>query len=186
VGKKLKTLTSLYAETINEVTNNADKWTSFLKCAGWNFKYGFDEQILIHAQRPNATACATMEEWNTKCKRWVTEGSKAIALLDDTNRYKMRFVFDISDTNSVYGNNIRLWTADKQYENDIIEGLENRFGNLERKGTLAEAIISASYNLVQDNMQDYLDGLLNYTQGSHLENMEADELYRKGSSNACQ
>lgn len=153
---KYNLITDIYSETLNKVTKTPDEWISFLNTASWNYKYDFGEQILIYAQRPDATACADIGTWNTKLKRWVNKGAKGIALLEERfGENRLKYVFDVSDTSSIYRKNIVLWNVPKQYEANIIESLENKFGDLETKDILANAIISVAFNLAVDNFKDY-------------------------------
>lgn len=176
--RKEKQITQLYIETLEDVSKNADNWISFLKRASYNYKYKFDEQILIYAQRPDAVACAETTIWNKKLKRWVNKGSKGIALITEKDgELGLRFVFDVSDTNSnVYGRKLKLWQAEEKYTDDIIEALEDRFGTMEDKSNLPLAIISTVYNHIVDNMQDYLEELKSVTTNSKLETLKPEEL----------
>lgn len=176
--RKEKQITQLYIETLEEVSRNADNWISFLKRASYNYKYKFDEQILIYAQKPDAVACAETTIWNKKLKRWVNKGSKGIALITEKDgELGLRFVFDVSDTNSnVYGRKLKLWQAEEKYTDDIIEALEDRFGTMEDKSNLPLAIISTVYNHIVDNMQDYLEELKSVTANSKLETLKPEEL----------
>ena len=172
MASKLRLITDLYGETLTQISNNPDNWMSFLECAAMNYKYPFNDQILIYAQKPNAIACAKIETWNKQVGRWVNRGSKGIALLSEDNGYtNLRYVFDIADTNSKYGKSFRLWSVSKPYELDIIESLENKYGELEDKSSLGLAIKSVSKIIVEDNMQDYLDDLKFYRENSSLETM---------------
>lgn len=176
--KKEKQITELYFETTLNVGKNADNWISFLKRASFNYKYRFDEQILIYAQRPDAVACAETTIWNKKLKRWINKGSKGIALITEKEgELGLRFVFDVSDTNSdVYGRKFKLWQAEEKYTNDIIEALEDKFGTMEDKSSLPLAIISTVYNRVVDNMQEYLEELKSVTANSELEKLDNEQL----------
>lgn len=176
--RKEKQITELYFETTLNVGKNADNWISFLKRASFNYKYRFDEQILIYAQRPDAVACAETTIWNKKLKRWINRGSKGIALITEKEgELGLRFVFDVSDTNSdVYGRKFKLWQAEEKYTNDIIEALEDKFGTMEDKSSLPLAIISTVYNRVVDNMQDYLEELKSVTANSELEKLNSEQL----------
>ena len=172
MASKLRLITDLYGETLTQISNSPDNWMSFLECAAMNYKYPFNDQILIYAQKPNAIACAKIETWNKQVGRWVNRGSKGIALLSEDNGYtNLRYVFDIADTNSKYGKSFRLWSVSKPYELDIIESLENKYGELEDKSSLGLAIKSVSKIIVEDNMQDYLDDLKFYRENSSLETM---------------
>ena len=176
--RKEKQITELYFETTLNVGKNVDNWISFLKRASFNYKYRFDEQILIYAQRPDAIACAETTIWNKKLKRWINKGSKGIALITESEgTLGLRFVFDVSDTNSnVYGRKFKLWQAEERYTNDIIESLEDKFGTMEDKSSLPFAIISTVYNRVVDNIQDYLEELKPVIANSKLEELDNGQL----------
>lgn len=172
MASKLRLITDLYGETLTQISKNPDDWISFLECAAMNYKYPFNDQVLIYAQRPETVACAKIEAWNKQVGRWVNRGAKGIALLSEDNGYtNLRYVFDIADTNSKFGKSFRLWSVPKPYEVDIIESLENKYGELEDKSSLGLAIKSVSKILVEDNMQDYLEDLKFYRENSSLEPM---------------
>lgn len=172
MASKLRLITDLYGETLIQISKNPDDWMSFLECAAMNYKYPFNDQVLIYAQRPEAVACAKIEAWNKQVGRWVNRGAKGIALLSEDNGYtNLRYVFDIDDTNSKFGKSFRLWSVPKPYEVDIIESLENKYGELEDKSSLGLAIKSVSKIIVEDNMQDYLEDLKFYRENSSLEPM---------------
>ena len=177
MANKYQLINEMASETLKEITQNGESWIKFLNTASNNYKYSFNEQVLIYAQKPNATACADIETWNKKLRRWVNKGAKGIALLSMENgRNVLRHVFDISDTHSGINKDFKLWEIKPSYENGIIEILENSFGNLEVKSNLAEAIYSASINLVEDNYQDYLVDLKEVLDGSLLEGMQDIDL----------
>ena len=177
MANKYQLINEMASETLKEITQNGESWIKFLNTASNNYKYSFNEQVLIYAQKPNATACADIETWNKKLRRWVNKGAKGIALLSMENgRNVLRHVFDISDTHSGINKDFKLWEIKPSYENGIIETLENSFGNLEVKSNLAEAIYSASINLVEDNYQDYLVDLKEVLVGSLLEGMQDIDL----------
>ena len=175
MASKLRLITDLYGETLTQISKNPDEWMSFLECAAMNYKYPFNDQVLIYAQRPQAVACAKIEAWNKQVGRWVNRGAKGIALLSEDNGYtNLRYVFDIADTNSKFGKSFRLWSVSKPYELDIIESLENKYGELEDKSSLGLAIKSVSKIIVEDNMQDYLEDLMFYRENSSLESLDED------------
>lgn len=177
MANKYQLINEMASETLKEITQNGESWIKFLNTASNNYKYSFNEQVLIYAQKPNATACADIETWNKKLRRWVNKGAKGIVLLSMENgRNVLRHVFDISDTHSGINKDFKLWEIKPSYENGIIETLENSFGNLEVKSNLAEAIYSASINLVEDNYQDYLVDLKEILDGSLLEGMQDIDL----------
>lgn len=174
---KYQLVTEMANETLKDITSSSENWIKFLNTASNNYKYSFNEQVLIYAQKPNATACADIETWNKKLKRWVNRGAKGIALISIENgRNVLRHVFDISDTHSGINQELKLWEVKPSYANGLIETLENSFGNLEIKDNLAEAIYSSSFNLVEDNFQDYLVDLKEVTENTVLQKLTDSEL----------
>ncbi len=132
-------------------------YMDFLECAANNYKYDYEEKLMIFAQKPYATACASLETWN-KLGRWVNRGAKGIVLLDDRNpRYRLRYVFDVSDTNSRYGYEIHLWQMQQNYEQSVIGAMENHFGELTRTEYTEVALLELSDHVVKDNLTDYFD-----------------------------
>lgn len=175
MATKLQLITELSERTANTVVKSPVNWTSFLKTAAWNYKYPFQDQLLIYAQRPDATACAPIELWNERFGRWVNRGAKGIALIDDSgSRLSLRHVFDVSDTNSRYNRPVVLWTLWDRYTETVTETLENTFGELDDKSDMPAALISAAHNAVDDNFPDYLSDLMYFRGNSFLE--ELDEL----------
>ena len=173
---RYKALTELYQETQRSVTA-PDQWRAFLASACRNYRLSFDEQLLVYAQRPDATAVLEIERWNRQFGRWVNRGANGIAVFDGEHNGKprLKYYFDISDTHEArFPRPVPLWTVREEYAPDIIETLENSFGELERKEDLGEALLSAAKNAVEDNMPDYLAELKTLTEGSFLE--ELDEL----------
>ena len=174
MGKIIETR-NLYKNTVNEVTKSIENWTSFLDSSAWNFKYDFDDQILIYAQRPEAKACAEIEEWNKKLKRWIKRGSKGIFVFakDENSQYPFRIVFDISDTYNSNHTEFKLWSIKPEYEKDIIETLENNFGDLTdtAREKLSYAINVTGDNIVNDNIQDYLEDIKKYKDQLQIEGM---------------
>ena len=184
-----KALTELYRETQRKVTAPSE-WQAFLASACRNYRLTFDEQLLVYAQRPDATAVLEIERWNRQFGRWVNRGANGIAVFDGEHNSKSRlkYYFDISDTHEArFPRPVPLWTVREEYAPDIIETLENSFGELENKEDLGEALLSAAKNAVEDNMPDYLSELKTLTEGSFLE--ELDELnleveYRRAVQNS--
>ena len=186
---RYKALTELYLETQRGVTA-PDQWRAFLASACRNYRLSFDEQLLVFAQRPDATAVLEIERWNRQFGRWVNRGANGIAVFDGEHNGKprLKYYFDISDTHEArFPRPVPLWTVREEYAPDIIETLENSFGELEHKEDLGEALLSAAKNAVEDNMPDYLSELKTLTEGSFLE--ELDELnleveYRRAVQNS--
>lgn len=174
---KLNLITELYGETLTNIQNDPSEWMNFLECAAMNYKYPFNDQVLIYAQKPNAIACARIDDWNKKVGRWVNRGAKGIALLTEENGYSsLRYVFDVADTNSKLGKSFRLWQVSPPYEKDIIESLENKYGELENNTNFVETIKSVAQIIAEDNMQDYIDDLVFYKDNSSLENIDNEDL----------
>lgn len=184
-----KALTELYRETQRKVTAPSE-WQAFLAAACRNYRLTFDEQLLVYAQRPDATAVLEIERWNRQFGRWVNRGANGIAVFDGehTGKPRLKYYFDISDTHEArFPRPVPLWTVREEYAPDIIETLENSFGELEHKEDLGEALLNAAKNAVEDNMPDYLAELKTLTEGSFLE--ELDELnleveYRRAVQNS--
>lgn len=170
---KFQFITELYDQTVRSVTSSYKSWTGFLRAACYNYKCPFDEQILIYAQRPDATAVLEMERWNRQFGRWVNRGAKSIAVFGDDGQHLLKLYFDVSDTHeSRFSRPLPIWTMQPAFEPAVIETLEATFGNLAEKGTLAEAVRSASHNAVADNITDYLQELLDCREDSLLEELD--------------
>ena len=176
MARRFQEITEVYRQEIAALAR-ADRWTAFLRSACRNYKLPFEEQVLVHTQRPDATAVLVIERWNRQFGRWVNKGATGIAVFDRDypGRTRLKYYFDISDTHeSRLSRPVPLWQVPAEQEPDVIEALENRFGALDDKGTLEEAIVSAMENAAADNMTDYLDDLQNCRDNSLLE--ELDEL----------
>ena len=144
---KFQLITELYDQTVQSVTGSYQSWTGFLRAACYNYKCPFDDQILIYAQRPDATAVLEMERWNRQFGRWVNRGAKSIAVFGDDGQNCLKLYFDVSDTHEGrFSRPVPLWTVRSEYAPDIIEALENSFGELEQKDNLGAALLSAAKN----------------------------------------
>jgi len=176
---KYELITTLYRETLNEVSNPAE-WQKFLHTAGYNFRLDFDDLILLYAQKPESTAVLEIEKWNKVFGRWVNKGSTGIAFFDKEKpgSRKLRYFFDISDTHEArFARPVPTWKVLPEFEETITETLENAFGELEDKSEFGYALLSAAKNAVEDNMSDYLERLEYYKENSFLEDL--DELNLK-------
>ena len=170
---KFQFITELYDQTVRSVTSSYKSWTGFLRAACYNYKCPFDEQILIYAQRPDATAVLEMERWNRQFGRWVNRGAKSIAVFGDDGQHLLKLYFDVSDTHeSRFSRPLPIWTMQTTFEPAVIETLEATFGSLAEKENLAEAVRSASHNAVADNITDYLQDLLDCREDSLLEELD--------------
>lgn len=178
MATKLHIMSELAAQTTQQLTQSVDNWKRFLDSAAWLYKYPFHEQVLIHAQRPDAKACAPIELWNSRFRRWVNRGAKGIALIDDSGQKPaLRYVFDVSDTNTRYNIPFRLWQTRPEYEAQIIEELENHFGETGTDNAdLAAIVLGISINAISDNYRDYYEELLKAADNSALADMSDDEI----------
>lgn len=174
MAAKYQLITELYQRTGAAVSRNPQAWQSFLSSACRNYKCRFDEQLLIFAQRPDATAVTTLETWNRQFKRWVNKDSRGIAVFDTKGRRNtLKYYFDVSDTHEGYYNSrpVPIWQMNERYEQAVIERLSDRFGNLE-SGDLGEALMQTAKNAVEDNLPDYLAQLKECTKDSFLEELD--------------
>ena len=190
MARKYELISELYDRTCKTVVSNPQNWQNFLQSACRNYKLRFDEQLLIFAQRPDATAVLEIERWNTSFGRWVNKGAKGIAVFEDANRSRQRLIhyFDISDTHeSRYSRPVPIWEMKDEYADSVIETLESSFGELERKNSLGNAIMSAAQNAAEDNLPDYLNDLVYNSEDSFLEELSEDmiaSLYKKVVANS--
>ena len=170
---KFQLITELYDQTVQSVTGSYQSWTGFLRAACYNYKCPFDDQILIYAQRPDATAVLEMERWNRQFGRWVNRGAKSIAVFGDDGQNCLKLYFDVSDTHaSRFARPLPIWTMHPAFEPEVIETLEATFGNLAEKENLADAVRSACHNAVADNITDYLQDLCDCRKDSLLEELD--------------
>ena len=177
MARKYDLISELYNRTCKTVVSNPQNWQAFLTSACRNYKLRYDEQLLVYAQRPDATAVLEIEQWNKIFGRWVNRGARGIAVFADENRSRQRLThyFDISDTHeSRYSRTVPIWAMRQEYEADVIETLESTFGEIENKSSLAEAIMGAARNAAEDNIPDYLQDLYYATEGSSFEEVEED------------
>ena len=189
MARKYDLISELYNRTCKTVVSNPQNWQAFLASACRNYKLRYDEQLLVYAQRPDATAVLEIEQWNRIFGRWVNRGARGIAVFADENRTRQRLThyFDISDTHeSRYSRTVPIWDMRQEYEADVIETLESTFGEIENKSSLAEAIMGAARNAAEDNIPDYLQDLYYATEGSFLEEVDNDivaSIYKRGTQN---
>ena len=182
MASKFQFITELYSRTLTKLTG--ESWTGFLRAACYNYKCPFDEQVLIYAQRPNATAVLELEKWNRQFGRWVNAGATGIAVMDEAHgKGRLKHYFDITDTHATrISRPVPIWSMEPAYTEPVIETLEATFGTLSEKDNLPDAILSASRNAVADNVPDYLRDLLDCRDGSMLEELDmlnAEVTYRR-------
>ncbi len=162
MARKYELLSEMYDKTTKTMTNPV-VWRHFLESACRNYRLRFDEQLLVFAQRPDATAVLEIERWNKQFGRWVNRGANCIAVFEDAERnsQRLKYYFDISDTHeSRLSRPVPIWNMREEYTEDVIDTLESTFGTLENRKNLEEAILSAANNAVEDNVSDYVGDLL--------------------------
>lgn len=190
MARKYDLISELYNRTCESVVSSPGNWQSFLNSACRNYKLRFDEQLLVYAQRPDATAVLELERWNSIFGRWVNRGATGIAVFEDENRGRQRLIhyFDVSDTHeSRYSRPVPIWSMKPEFEEEVIETLESTFGELKDKSSLASAILSAAQNATEDNAPDYTSDLMHYVDGSLLEDFNEKNipsLFKKLVSNS--
>lgn len=189
MAAKYQLITELYRRTGRDVTRNPQAWQGFLSSACHNYKCRFDEQLLIYAQRPDATAVAEIGTWNRLFKRWVNKDSRGIAVFDTKGRRNtLKYYFDVSDTHEgYYGSRpVPIWQMDKRYEKPVMERLADRFGGTEG-GDLATFLMGTAENAVEDNLPDYLSQLKDCTKDSFLEELDdfnIEVIYKRLAANS--
>ena len=161
------------------ISSSPRDWMNYLDTAARLYRYPFMDQLLIHAQRPKATACASLELWNEKMLRWVNRGAKGIALLDETmQKTRLRYVFDIQDTHKVKGGRTPyLWQLQEKQQEALLNHLEEVYGlEVKDTGSLSDALMATAKYMVEENLDEYLDGLTYVTEGTYLEELEEDTI----------
>ena len=190
MARKYDLISELYDRTCKTVVSSPQNWEAFLTSACRNYKLRFDEQLLVFAQRPDATAVLEIERWNGTFGRWVNRGATGIAVFDDASRSRQRLIhyFDISDTHpSKYSRPVPIWEMKPEYEQEITETLESTFGTLNNSQSLADAVMSAAQNAAEDNLPDYTRDLLYSVNDSFLEELDEgniSSIYRKVVTNS--
>ena len=179
MARKFDLISELYDRTCKVVSENPEQWQAFLKTAGRNFRLRFDEQILVFAQKPDATAVLEMERWNRNFGRWVNRGARGIAVFErlDGNKGRLTHYFDISDTHdNPRSRPVPIWEMKQGYEQDVIETLEATFGEVGNNTDLAEVIRESASNAVDDNITDYFSEFSEYDE---LNKYSDEELYSR-------
>ena len=176
---RLEDIRGLAESHASSISSSPRDWMNYLDTAARLYRYPFMDQLLIHAQRPQATACASLELWNQKMFRWVNRGAKGIALIDETSqKTRLRYVFDVQDTHMVNGGRTPyLWKLQEEQQKAVLLHLEEVYG-LEAKDTenLSDALMATARYMVEENLEEYLDGLLYVTEGTYLEELEEDTI----------
>lgn len=172
---KYQYIHELWLEQSQHIVSSPTHWMSFLKTASWTFKYRFEDQILIYAQKPEAKACADYDTWNDKMNRWIKKNSKGIALLNNSG-HGLRYVFDISDTRSPTNRPLKLWEIKEENYQEVIEMIENKYGPFTNNHDFGEVLINMAEIIAQDNCQDYVSSLIKYNRDSGFEFLEEHEI----------
>ena len=172
---KFELITEMYNDACENVVHSPQNWYKFLASACYNYRLRFDEQLLVFAQRPDATAVLEFDKWNRRFNRKIEKGSKGIAVFSNDGRKPIKYYFDISDTEEREKSKpVPIWQYKEEHQADVIETLENSFGELEKKDNLYNAVISMAENVVEDNIPDYLSDLLAVKNDSFLEELDND------------
>ena len=172
MATKLQFYQAVADKTIHELTLHGGNWLRFLDSAAWLYKYPFQDQLMIYAQRPDATACAELELWNEKFNRWVRKGSKGIALIDDSGNYpRLKYVFDVSDTEaSLYrARPVQLWEMTQEHRTPVIFEIAKNYEDIDADGTLADAFRNIAAQLAHEYYEDNYREILYSTENSVLE-----------------
>ena len=174
---KLNDIRALAESHAAEIARSVQAWTGYLDTAATLYRYDFPETLLIHAQRPDATACAEMEIWNNRMGRWVNRGSKGIALIDDSGpRKSLRYVFDISDTHMVRGGKTPyIWQMESWVRPEMSDYLADTYGlETDQEAPLPTVLMSLARAQTEENLNDAMDGLSYEIQGTWLEELGQD------------
>lgn len=177
MATKLHIMSELAAQTTQQLTQSVDNWKSFLNSAAWLYKYPFHEQVLIHAQRPDATACASMQLWNSRFGRWVNKDAKGIAVIDDSgDKPRLKYLFDVSDTNARHNAPFWLWHIKPEYEAQVIKDLQNAFGETgSGSESLSDTILGTAINAVSNNYINYCNDFLEAATDGVFADMDYEE-----------
>lgn len=185
MARKYELINDLYDQIIVDVTKDARAWQSFLRTACRNYKLRFDEQLLLFAQRPDATAVLEIERWNTAFGRWVNRGAKGIAVFVDSSgkSQRLKYYFDITDTHGTKrSREVPVWKMSDEYQSDVTEALKNTFGTLSDLDSLESVIKESVSNAVDDNIDDYIYNFIRNGTGSEIDYIstdEAEEIYKR-------
>lgn len=185
MAKKYELISDLYEQISIEVTRDPQTWRLFLKTACRNYKLRFDEQLLLFAQRPDATAVLEIERWNTAFGRWVNRGAKGIAVFEDSSgkSQRLKYYFDITDTHGTKrSREVPVWKMSDEYQSDVTEALKNTFGTLSDLDSLESVIKESVSNAVDDNIDDYIYNFIRNGTGSEIDYIstdEAEEIYKR-------
>ena len=168
-------ISALAEMTAADIVKNENEWTRFLTTAARLYKYPFNEQMLIYAQRPDATACASLETWNEKMNCWVNRGAKGIALIDtDSERSRLKYVFDVSDVHKArrIGRDPYLWELREEHKAPVLAQLEKTYGATDVNMPFEERVMEIADRIVQDYYEELLPELNYVKEGSFLDDLD--------------
>ena len=174
---KYEKISVLAKETARSIGENKESWMNYLDVASRLYKYPFEDQILIYAQRPDATACAPLEMWNEKMFCWVNRGAKGIALIDQESDYpRLRYVFDVSDVHKArrIGKSPFIWNIREEHEEVILAALERIYGTTNQDSSFEDRIYQISKRIADDYYEEIVDDLIDVSAGSYLEDLDGD------------
>lgn len=177
--KKYDYISTLAQETAANVVKSSDEWMKYLTTAARLYKYPFCDQLLIYAQRPDATACASMDIWNEKMHCWVNRGASGIALIDESAKgKKLKYVFDVSDVHAAnhIGRYPQSWVLEEKHKDDVISHLETIYGGTDEDKSFEERLFEVSQKIVADYYEEILPDLQNKSEGSSLENLDEQNI----------
>ena len=178
--RKYKLISALAEETAKEVVRNEENWRRYLNTASRLYKYPFKEQLLIYAQRPEATACASIEIWNEKMHCWVNKGAKGIALLDEDDAHgkRLKYVFDVSDVHAArrIGRYPELWELHEEHKEDVIKRLEQTYGATDDKKLFEERLMEIAERIAADYYEELLPDLQYMIEDSFLEGLDEQNI----------
>ena len=174
--RKYDFISALAKETAAEVVKNREEWMKYLTTAARLYKYPFREQLLIYAQRPDATACASIELWNERMHCWVNKGAKGIALLDEDDAHgkRLKYVFDVSDVHAArrIGRYPELWELHEEHKEDVIKRLEQTYGATDDKKLFEERLMEIAERIAADYYEELLPDLQYMIEDSFLEGLD--------------
>ena len=176
MARKYEIISKLAEETAKEVVKNETAWKRYLTTAARIYKYPFQEQLLIYAQRPDATACASIEVWNSrKLNCWVNKGAKGIALIDEENSYtRLKYVFDVSDVHKArrIGRDPYLWELKQEQEQSVMKRLEHIYGETDAEKSFGDRLLEIAESVTNDCYEEVAEDLLYLTDGSFLDGLD--------------
>lgn len=178
MASNMQLYAQLAEDTAGQITGSREMWTGFLKISARLYKYPYPDQLMIFAQRPDATACAEYDFWNDRMHRYVKRGSRGIALIDTRGeRPRLRYVFDVSDTGERQNSRpVQLWQMQEEYREPIMQALENAYGIPSEGKTLEERIQSAAEQLVDAYWEDYGSRMIDIVEDSFLSDYDEDNI----------